>query len=267
LRRKTNNGFCCSRGAGRVPSNGVRVGEVACVRGRHVFAAAAGLCVDAAAAADLSVAPAPIAVAPVASARGALFSWTGFYVGGHVGGGFERSSWSDPFTGAVNAFPGGAGFIGGAQAGGNLQYGRLLLGVEGDFSFTGLKGGGMDSRGNSVSANTNWTSTATGRVGAAFDRLLVYGKGGAAFARDQNSFTDLAGNATRGALMRAGWTAGIGLEYGINANWSAKVEYDYLSFGAQALNFTTPTTPSYSTNAGLNIQQIKAGLNFRFGGP
>jgi outer membrane immunogenic protein len=229
-----------------------------------VFAAAAGLCIHAAAAADLSVAPGPIAVAPVASARAALFSWTGFYVGGHVGGGFDRSSWSDPFAGAINAF-GGAGFVGGAQAGGNLQYGRLVLGLEGDFSDAGLKGGGTDSRGNSVSANTNWTSTATGRVGAAFDRLLVYGKGGVAFARDQNSFTDLAGSSARSVLMRTGWTAGIGLEYGIDANWSAKIEYDYLSFGAQALNFTTPTMPSYSTNAGLNIQEIKAGLNFRFG--
>jgi outer membrane immunogenic protein len=231
-----------------------------------VFAAAAGLGVDAPAAADLS-APAPIAVAPVASARAALFSWTGFYVGGHVGGGFDRSSWTDPFAGAINAFPGGVGFVGGAQAGGNLQYGRLLLGVEGDFSYAGLKGRGTDARGDSISANTKWTSTVAGRVGAAFDRLLIYGKGGVAFASDQNGFTDLAGNGARGALTRTGWIAGIGLEYGINANWSAKVEYDYLSFGSQTLNFTTPTTPSYSANAGLNIQEIKAGLNFRFGGP
>ena len=67
--------------------------------------------------------------------------------------------------------------------------------------------------------------------------------------------------------MRTGWTAGAGLEYGINKNWSAKIEYDYLNFGLQSLNFTTPTMPSYSTNAGLNVQEIKAGVNFRFGGP
>jgi outer membrane immunogenic protein len=230
-----------------------------------IVSAAAGLCVDAATAADLSVAP--VAVAPVASARAALFSWTGFYVGGHVGGGFDRSSWSDPFTAAINAFPGGGGFVGGAQAGGNLQYGRLLLGVEGDFSYAGLNGSTTDARGNAIGANTDWTSTVAGRIGAAFDRMLVYGKAGVAFARDQSSFTDLAGNGARSVLMRSGWTAGIGLEHGINANWSAKVEYDYLGFGSQPLNFTTPTVPSYSTNASLNIQEIKAGVNFRFGGP
>ena len=232
-----------------------------------VFAAASGVAVDAAAAADLPAAPAPLAVAPVASAPMAIFSWTGFYIGGHVGGGFDRSSWSDPFGGANNVFTGGPGLVGGGQAGANLQRGRLVLGVEGDFSHAALNGSGTDTRGNSIDTSTNWTSTATGRIGAAFDRLLVYGKGGVAFARDQNGFTDVAGNGARSALVRSGWTAGIGLEYGINANWSAKVEYDYLSFGSQALNFTTPTTPSYSTNAALNVHEIKAGVNFRFGGP
>ena len=109
--------------------------------GGVVFAAATGLAVYAATAADLPVAPAPVPVAPVASAPGAIFSWTGFYIGGHVGGGFERSSWSDPFTGANNAFTSGAGFLGGAQAGANVQFNRLVLGVEGDFSYAGLKGG------------------------------------------------------------------------------------------------------------------------------
>jgi outer membrane immunogenic protein len=230
-----------------------------------VFAAASGLAVDAAVAADLVVAPAPLAVAPVASAPAAIFSWTGFYVGGHVGGGFDRSSWNDPFSGANNVFSGGPGFVGGGQAGANLQRGRVVIGVEADVSYAGLNGSGTDSRGNSVGTNTNWTSTTTGRIGAAFDRLLIYGKGGVAFARDQNSLADLAGNSARKALMRTGWTAGIGLEYGISANWSAKVEYDYLSFGSQALNLTTPTTPSYSSNAGLNVHEIKAGVNFQFG--
>jgi outer membrane immunogenic protein len=138
-----------------------------------------------------------------------------------------------------------------------------LLGVEGDFSYAGLNGSGTALRVNSIGTNTNWTSTATGRIGAAFDRLLIYGKGGVAFGRDQNSFTDVASNSARNALTRTGWTAGVGLEYGINANWSAKAE----SFGSQALNFTTPTTPCYASNAGLNVHEIKAGVNFRFGGP
>ena len=113
----------------------------------------------------------------------------------------------------------------------------------------------------------NWTSTVTGRIGAAFDRFLIYGKGGVAFAQDQSSFTDTFANGASTTFMRTGWTAGAGLEYGITRNWSAKIEYDYLNFGPQTLNFTTPTTPLYSSNANLNIQEVKAGINFRFGGP
>ena len=218
-----------------------------------------------AAAADLPITKAP--VAPVASAPAAIFTWTGFYVGGYLGAGFGRSSWSDPITGANNTFSSGAGFLGGTQAGANWQINRLVLGAEGDFGYAGLNGSGRDSLGQAIGTNTKWTSTVTGRIGAAFDRLLIYGKGGVAFARDQNSFTDLTGNGASNALTRTGWTAGVGLEYGITQNWSAEIEYDYLGFGSQPLNFTTATVPSYATNAGQAIQEIKAGINFRFGAP
>jgi outer membrane immunogenic protein len=233
------------------------------------FVAGAAVSICSAAAADLPVPQAPPPVAPVVSAPAAIYNWTGLYIGGHAGVGFGSSSWSDPFTGGNNTFNTGAGFLGGGQVGANYQFNMLVLGVEGDFSWTGLglKGHGTDSIGDAINTTTNWTSTATGRVGAAFDRLLIYGKGGVAFAQDQNGFTDLAGNGASNTSMRTGWTVGGGLEYGISKNWSAKIEYDYLNFGSQTLNFTTPTTPSYSTGAALNVQEIKAGLNFRFGGP
>ena len=74
------------------------------------------------------------------------------------------------------------GFLGGAQVGGNVQFNRLVLGLEGDFSWTDINNKGTDSIGDALNTNVQWTSTVTGRVGAAFDRLLVYGKGGLALA-------------------------------------------------------------------------------------
>jgi outer membrane immunogenic protein len=235
--------------------------------GGVAFAAGTAVCIHSAVAADLSPAPTPAPVAPVAYAPAAIYSWTGFYIGGHAGAGFANSSWSDPFTGANNTFGSGAGFLGGAQAGANYQLNMLVLGVEGDFSWTDLKGSGADSIGDAIGTNTQWTSTVTGRVGAAFDRLLLYGKGGLALAQDQSNFTDTFGGSAGTTFMRTGWTVGAGLEYGITKNWSARIEYDYLSFGPQALNFTTATTPLYTSNASLNVQEVKAGINFRFGGP
>jgi outer membrane immunogenic protein len=229
------------------------------------FAAAVAFCAEAATAADLPLARAP--VAPVASAPAAIYTWTGFYIGGQIGAGVGRSSWSDPLTGASNSFTSGAGFLGGGQVGANYQWNVLVLGVEGDFNWTGMKGNGSDFLGEAIGTETQSTSTIAGRVGAAFNRLLIYGKGGAAFARDRGTFTDLAGNIASSAFTRTGWTAGAGLEYGITTNWSAKIEYDYLSFGSQPLNFMTATPTTYASRASLNAQEIKAGIYFRFGGP
>jgi outer membrane immunogenic protein len=199
-------------------------------------------------------------------ARGDL-SWTGFYIGGQVGAGGSRSSWSDPVTGGNNIFTGGAAFLGGGVFGADYPSNALVLGVEGDFNWTGINGNGTNSVGDAIGAGTQWTSTFAGRVGAAFDRLLVYGKGRGAFARDRSSFTDRAGNSASNAFARTGWIAGIGLEYGITENWLSKVEYDYLSFGTQLLNFTTATPTAYASSASLSAQQVKAGINLRFSGP
>jgi outer membrane immunogenic protein len=214
-------------------------------------------------AADLPPRVAPAPYVPAAYAP-TVYNWTGFYIGGHAGGGFANSSWSDPFTGASNSFN-KSGFLGGGQVGANVQFNALVLGAEGDFTWTGLKGSSTDSIGNAINTNTDWTSTITGRVGVAFDRLLAYGKGGVAFAHDQSSLTDLGGNTGSTTLTRTGWTAGGGLEYALDNHWSARVEYDYLGFGSQPLNFTTPVLGPITSNATLNVQEVKAGINFRFG--
>jgi outer membrane immunogenic protein len=220
-------------------------------------------CAVSAQAADLPAMPRPAPVAPIAYAP-PVYNWSGFYVGGHIGGGFADSSWSDPFTAGANDFNRG-GFLGGGQIGVNKQFSWLVLGLEGDFSWTGIKRHGADSIGDALTANTQWTSTVTGRIGAAFDRLLIYGKGGLAIAHDQNSLTDLSLNTSSMSLTRTGWTAGAGLEYALNRNWSARLEYDYLGFGAKTMTFATPLLGTVTSNASQNVQEIKAGLNFKFG--
>jgi outer membrane immunogenic protein len=144
-----------------------------------------------------------------------------------------------------------------------VQFNALVLGIEGDFDWTGLKASGHDSVGDTINTNTQWTSTVTGRVGAAFDRLLVYGKGGVAFAHDNDSLNTIGGAAASASLTRTGWTAGAGLEYAFAPNWSAKIEYDYLGFGSETVNLPAAVIPG--TSASLNIQEVKAGINFKFG--
>src|SRR5262249_56367855 len=73
-------------------------------------AAAGAFCTGAAIAADLPFARAP--VAPVASATAAIYTWTGFYIGGQVGAGVSRSCWGDPMTRGSHTFLSGAGLLG-----------------------------------------------------------------------------------------------------------------------------------------------------------
>ena len=198
----------------------------------------------------------------------APYSWTGFYVGAHLGGGISGSQWSDPTTlqvdqGSHNA----TGLLGGIQGGYNWQMGHLVLGVEGQYSFADLNGdhdnasaASATGAANSVlatgadrfSTKINGIATIAGRVGFAsdaIDRTLFFAKGGAAYARghfgDQEIFAEIScfapcvtfnGTESLGANANHwGWVVGAGLEYGLTQNWSAKIEYNYMDFGTKTI--------------------------------
>jgi opacity protein-like surface antigen len=130
---------------------------------------------------------------------------------------------------------------------------------------------------------TNWMATATGRVGYTFGRTLFYAKGGAAFEDSTvsvNCFNpgfagapatsiptpcfNQAGAPTNGfstSSTRVGWTLGFGTEFDLGKNWSAKTEYDYLSFGSHTATATDGTTIITDKSY---ISQVKVGLNYRF---
>src|ERR1700730_7767890 len=106
--------------------------------------AAAAFCGAPAFAADMPT-KAP-AYAPVA-----VYNWTGFYVGGHIGGAWSNTTVADVSTPlAVFAFPAtrigvsGSGFLGGVQLGYNWQTGPWVFGVQGDFAWSGLNANGAD---------------------------------------------------------------------------------------------------------------------------
>jgi outer membrane immunogenic protein len=227
-----------------------------------LVAALCGIPLGVAAAADLSTphvpAKAPSAYVPTS------YNWTGFYVGGHLGGAFGNTSWIDPFSGFADS-PSIAGFVGGAQVGVNYQVNAIVFGLEGDFSGANLSGSATDAAGFTHSTSTYWTSTVTGRLGYAVNRALFYGKGGVAFANERDTVTDPFGNvATDGTATRTGWTAGAGIEYALDHNWSARVEYDYLGFGSQSYTFGGPVLGALPASVDMNIQRVIAGINYRF---
>ena len=230
-------------------------------------------------AADLPVrkeAPAYIAPAPI-------FTWTGAYFGVNAGGVFTRNKVSFAGTdlldgGKINK----TGFIGGVQAGYNWQMGMWLVGVEGDMNITSAKKslGDVDPATFSaiaVRSDLRWLGTARLRVGAAFERLLVYGTGGLAFGDGRNSVDmflvdgvdSLLVASARKTAVRAGWTIGAGAEYAITNNLTVKGEYLYYSLGKKSMNlipteFGVGAADAISAKFKNDGHIVRAGVNWKF---
>ncbi|NWG23106.1 MAG: porin family protein [Pseudorhodoplanes sp.] len=201
-----------------------------------------------ASAADLSRRPVYKAPPPVAQ----IYNWTGFYIGGHIGGAFG----SEEVTGLPAGFTGKTdpdGFIGGAQAGYNWQSGNWVFGIEGDWSWSGADGSTVIGA-TPFTSDQNWLATATGRIGYAWDNWLWYAKGGAAWLS-----TDYGTPGFSLSDTRTGWTIGGGVEVGLAPNWSAKLEYNYMDFGSEGYVF-----PQGPATVDTQIHVVKAGLNYRF---
>jgi outer membrane immunogenic protein len=152
----------------------------------------------------------------------ATYSWTGLYVGGHLGTGWANNDWENlDFAGGSAPRIGtgtGTGFLGGAQAGVNRQLDAMVFGIEADVSWAVLSGDACHLGGGIPLCNSRADrfGTVAGRFGVVADRALVYLKGGAAWLHSTHVFSATA--MATGTGSKWGWTAGAGVEYGLTRN-------------------------------------------------
>jgi outer membrane immunogenic protein len=206
-------------------------------------------------AADLPRAAPPVVKAPVVAPLTA-YDWTGFYVGINGGFGWGRSNF-DGITGTLDHFD-TSGWLAGATAGYNLQYGHAVFGVEGDIDWTNINGSATCAGGLATcQIQNNWLGTARGRFGFAFDRFLPFVTGGLAVG-DINANAPGFGSAS---TTNAGWTAGGGLEVALGQNWTAKAEYLHVDLGSLNCGSACTGTPS---NVDFTTNLVRGGLNFKF---
>jgi outer membrane immunogenic protein len=204
-----------------------------------------------AAAADLSLAP--LYKAPPLEVTQA-YNWTGFYFGANGGGGWGHSYWSGNTTGLG---------LSGGQAGGtigyNRQLGSVVFGVEADGDWSGFNGSrttvGCPA---GCSTSDSWLSTARGRIGYSFDRVMPYVTGGLAVGDIRAAAPGFAG----GSSTDAGWTLGGGVEVALPGNWSAKAEYLRVDLGGFNC---TGCSALPGDNVSLQENVIRAGVNYHFG--
>jgi outer membrane immunogenic protein len=205
------------------------------------------------------------------------FSWSGFYIGGNIGGAWAHGDVTDRLFGLNFSNGNNNGvFIGGGQVGFNYQFSNFVLGAEVDFdgvANNNNNGNGVVVPGVgtfTVNSNNTWISTAAARFGVAYDHWLFYGKAGGGWVGNSSftvtnvntgaSFSSNNSNTTSGLLL------GGGVEWAFAGNWSAKVEYDFLSLSSRT--FASPgviLVGDTFTTSHPNIQMVKFGINYRFG--
>jgi outer membrane immunogenic protein len=238
---------------------------------------------------------APAAPAPA-------YNWGGFYIGAHAGWGFAHNRFRDIASGIDSADFFADGGLAGGQIGYNWQFGAFVLGVEAEGSFAHIRkgvfgpfclpgtpfgcaqtcGSGLGGIGNPLACNPGCSplglfgcfgqlgarieemALLTGRIGHAWGPWLAYLKGGLAYAHERYVFN------TPGVLdtivdgNRWGWTIGGGIEYGFAANWSAKLEYNFIDFGTERLNFVAPAGVVFAFDHAQQVHLAKFGINYRF---
>jgi outer membrane immunogenic protein len=251
----------------------------------------------AASAADMGpVYKGPPPMAPVVAPH---FNWSGFYIGGFVGG-----AWTDHVrTHDLNGYAGGAhwghdndgSFIGGGTIGFNWQApgSSFVLGVEGEIGFLDAEGSSAIRSCDFAGANCHprppradlvahhhlgdWYGVLAGRAGFAWDRALVYVKGGAAFIDHETHIRDNCSAAgcsparinAHGSHSDVTWALGGGVEWAFASNWTVKAEYLYLDTKdthracGRSAGLTPNRTFCFDTHT-KGTHTAKLGINYLF---
>lgn len=229
-----------------------------------VALAAIGVAATGARAADLPVA------APAYKVAGAVpFSWAGIYIGVH--GGYAWGTDQSSFNGfGLSSSVKPQGGFGGGQIGYNTYLvGNWVRGYELDLSAGDIKESGPTSLPAMFSATskTDYFGTARARLGYAFDHWLIYATGGAAWTH--NTFSEIAVAGVGAGLDQfgrdqfyLGWTAGAGVEYALDRNWSVKAEYLYADLGQEK----DTVFPFGERSTELTLNMLRVGVNYRFDG-
>ena len=168
------------------------------------------------------------------------YSWAGPYLGGTLG--YEWGNVSN--TGAKPS-----GIAGGVTGGYNWQSGNIVFGLEGD-----MQGTGANDRFANYKFSNPWFGTVRGRIGYAFNNVLIYGTGGLAFGslETESLITGLQQSKTS-----AGYTVGVGAEVGIYQNWTAKIEYLYVDLARNDYSLS-------GASHGLDFGTVRLGVNYHF---
>jgi outer membrane immunogenic protein len=209
-----------------------------------------------------------------------IYDWSGFYVG--VNGGYGTSHKcvdNAGFVGALLAVPvrdncgDATGGLVGGQVGYNWQAGSWVFGLEAQGDWANLSGSAPSTLlpGISARARIDGIGLFTGRIGYAWNNVLLYVKGGGAVVADRYNayFTGTGVDVATASETRWGGVAGAGIEFGFSPNWTVGVEYNHLFLDNRNVTFAAPIIAPLQPVQRIyqDADLVTARVSYRFGGP
>ena len=232
-----------------------------------------------------------------------VFTWSGAYIGinaGYAFDGYHRYSLTGNTAATAATLAAGRvptafqtrddGFTGGAQIGYNYQLGGLgipgvglggglgglVIGVEADAAYTDLNStaiaGGVGALTTTFSGRTEYVGTARGRVGVAFNTLLIYGTGGFAYGGVRDTVSPGAFTGSTDSI-RTGYAYGGGMEYAIpttsfvnifnSGAVTLKAEFIHYDLGTTGLQVVNAAGGSYTARVHTEGNLARAGINYK----
>jgi outer membrane immunogenic protein len=213
-----------------------------------------------------------------------MYSWTGLYWGVNVGyswGQDKRDATLQVAPGLLRTFSDSQkldGVIGGFQSGYNYQFGQWVWGFETDIQASGEKGGtnlqlaALPLTTVTTDHKLTWFGTSRSRLGVLWTpNVLLYGTAGVAYGqvKDTSTITAVGVGSVTSTFkdVKAGWTAGAGVEGVIGGGWTAKLEYLYIDLGKTEQTLATPALGQFITETRrLTDNIVRVGFNYRWGG-
>lgn len=233
-----------------------------------------------------AVSPARAEPARAEPARAQASNWSGGQVGGSNGGSFANNAFAEPGSYVCPAgYPFGqtcfetpfsftgnkASYTIGPFLGYRMQFGAMVVGVEGDVSYKSAEDSqyqnsttyyAVASRIDDFygSIKQGWDGSVRGRLGMLVTPwTLVYGTGGVAFGKVSGTLTytgtaydcanpigcgltsGVATSSTTFSETRVGYTVGAGAEMQLFGPWTARIEYRYTDLGKFSQHFPVNT--------------------------
>ena len=183
--------------------------------------------------------------------------WTGFYVGGTIGGGWGDAKQHNTFTGGLNATVTMSGVIGGVVGGYNWQFDRFVLGLEADASLSSITGStpGAASQpclaGAVCTESINSLITGRVRVGLPIGSVMPSVGDVMPFVTGGVAFGDVHG--ASGANVVSGWQTGYvlggGVDVALHDGWAARGEYLFVNLGSASAATPGPATQTNTVDA------------------